>query len=446
MANTRAIACQIIHDIVQKKTSLIHLEQLLASYSKDSQGLNPNDKAFVQALCYGVCRQYYLLKAIIEPHIKKKPKEIVLHLLFIGLYQLKFMNQPGYATIHETVSACKPLKIEWAKGLINALLRKLSGLPLDESKYLAETRYAFPNWLFQRIRKAYPEQWRDILIQSNEHAPMFLRINETIVSTSSYLDLLSQHNILASRVPLIQNCLQLETPTGVDQLPNFENGWCSVQDYSAQFAAQILAPLAQKNLLDACAAPGGKTIALLEQNPNIQITAIDNNQKRLDKITQNVQRIFPETTRLDLICDHAENIKHWSDGTKFNTILLDAPCSATGVIRRHPDIKILRTEAEVKSITSIQKILLGKLWSLLEVDGYLLYATCSLLPEENIEQIKTFLESHENATEVGIEILQQYKVSHGYQLLPKIGDCFYYCMLQKSKVVYTESKDISGLI
>jgi 16S rRNA (cytosine967-C5)-methyltransferase len=437
MANTRAIACQIIHDIAQNKTSLIHLDQLLTQYCKGSQALSASDKAFVQALCYGVCRQYYLLKAMVEPHIKKKPKEIVLHLLFIGLYQLKFMNQPTYATIHETVSACKPLKIEWAKGLINALLRKLNDLPLDENKYLAETRYAFPSWLFQRIRKTYPEQWRDILIQSNEHPPMFIRVNETITSTSSYLDLLSQHDISAKSVPHIPNCLQLEKAAAVQKLPNFDKGWCSVQDYSAQFAAQILAPLIRKKLLDACAAPGGKTIALLEQNPNIHITAIDNNQKRLDKITENVQRVFPGTTRLSLICNQAENTEHWSDGAMFDTILLDAPCSATGVIRRHPDIKLLRTETEVEAITSIQKMLLARLWSLLEVDGYLLYATCSLLPEENAEQIKMFLSSHQDAREVDIEILQQHKIQHGYQIFPKIGDGFYYCLLQKSKVIYT---------
>ena len=437
MVNTRAIACQIIHDIAQNKTSLIHLDQFLTHYCKGKQSLNANDKAFLQALCYGVCRQYYLLKAVVEPHLKKKPKEIVLHLLFIGLYQLKFMNQPTYATIHETVSACKALKIEWAKGLINALLRKLNDLPLDESKYLAETRYAFPNWLFQRIRKAYPEQWRDILIQSNEHPPMFIRVNETIISTNSYLDLLSQHDISATSAPFIQNCLQLEKPIAVEKLPNFDKGWCSVQDYSAQFAAHILAPLARSKLLDACAAPGGKTIALLEKIFNIHITAIDNNQKRLDKITENVQRVFPETTRLSLICDHAENIEHWSDDILFDTILLDAPCSATGVIRRHPDIKLLRTEAEIENITSIQKTLLARLWSLLEVDGYLLYATCSLLPEENTEQIKIFLNAHQDATEVEIEIFKKHKTHHGYQIFPKIGDGFYYCLLQKSKVVYT---------
>ncbi|MDA7742049.1 16S rRNA (cytosine(967)-C(5))-methyltransferase RsmB [Francisellaceae bacterium] len=428
MKNTRAISAQIIHNILQNKTSLIHLEQSLERHELTSE-----DKAFIQALCYGVCRYYFLLQEALKPHLKKQPKPLAQCLLLVGLYQLKFMDQPNYAVIHETVSACKALKIEWAKGFLNAILRKLAQSDIIQpEKYLAEIRYAFPNWLFQRVLKTYPENWRDILAASNQQPPMFIRVNESVVSTDAYTELLGEEGIQVNNTP-IDSCLQLEKPMPVASLPNFDKGWCSVQDYSAQFAAHILAPLAKENVLDACAAPGGKTIALLEQNTDIQVTAIDNNPKRLDKIKENIARVFPETDRLSLICAEAQALDAWYENIPFDAILLDAPCSATGVIRRHPDIKLLRTEAEIEHIIEVQKTLLENLWKALKPNGFLLYVTCSILPEENHQQITHFLSTHPDAQEQPIETLNEHKNSNGpgYQLFPDLGDGFYYCLLQK---------------
>ncbi|WP_116963956.1 16S rRNA (cytosine(967)-C(5))-methyltransferase RsmB [Fastidiosibacter lacustris] len=421
--NPRAIACHIIHQIVQHKESLIHLDQLLKAYNLDRQNTR-----LVYVLCYGVFRHFFYLDACVDRLAKSKTKAKIRLISMVGLYQLLFMNKAKHALIHETVEACQELNLENAKGFINALLRKVA---LDSTVLPPMIGFPeIPDWLYGKLKKHYPYDIKCLIDESNKQAPMFLRLNQQKNQTE-LLTTLKQQGI-EYHITDLPYCIYLQQACNIDELPLFDEGFYTVQDLSAQYAAHILQPKPNEKVLDACAAPGGKSTHLLEYCPDIQLTIMDNNQKRFPRIKENIKRLQQLKLNITFLLHNATQAL--PQNSQFDKILIDAPCSATGVIRRHPDIKVLRTPEEVKSIVETQKAILNNLWQYLKPNGLMLYATCSILPEENDKQINSFLQNHLDAYILDIPILNfKAKQQHGYQLFPKTraGDGFYYCLIQK---------------
>ena len=364
--------------------------------------------------------------------LKKKHKDIEC-ILYVGLYQIIYQQTPSHAAVNEAVKAGKALKKPWSKGLINGVLRTYlrekdsihTRLNKDETAI-----YSHPQWLIGKLKKAWKDNWQDVLHAGNQHAPMTLRINTGMNTREQYLQKLRTANIPASTSDEVDSAVLLDKPVNVYDLPDFTRGACSVQDAAAQLSASLLQCEPKMKVLDACAAPGGKTGHLLELYAEINLIAIDNNLSRMERVKENLQRIGKQA---ELIQADAADTADWFDGDLFDRILLDAPCSATGVIRRHPDIKILRQPEDIPTLVQQQRNLLNALWSILKPGGLLLYATCSILPEENDKQIKTFTQKHNDVNIVPIDTTWGIQQAHGLQILPGITnmDGFYYSLLQK---------------
>src|SRR3990167_8242588 len=380
--NPRAEAALIVHDVIYKKQSL-RTEQVLP------RGDQPPN-ALIQELSYGTLRWYYRLRWIanqllLSPMPNKHHD--IFSLLLVGLYQLMFLRTPTYAAVSETVEAAKQLKKPWATKLLNKTLRKF----LIEKETLCaladkdlSAKYAHPLWLIQAIKKAWPDDWQNILFANNSQAPLTIRINPHKTTRDAYMDLLKKNGILADTIPTLLNAIRLKEAISVFKLPHFTQGWCSVQDAAGQHAAILLDCQPGQWVLDACAAPGSKTTHILERTPSLKcLIAIDKDQHRVKKIDDNIKRLALSRSSLQLITTDAANTAEWWDGKLFDRILLDAPCSATGIIRRHPDIKILRTPRDIEQHHETQLRLLNSLWPLLNENGLLLYSTCSVLPKEN---------------------------------------------------------------
>ncbi|MBK2124058.1 16S rRNA (cytosine(967)-C(5))-methyltransferase RsmB [Fangia hongkongensis] len=428
LTNPRAIACTIIHDILQNKDSLIHLDKRLNAYQ-----LSEQNRKLVYLITYGVFRHYFYLTTLLHSMLEKKTKAKVKTMLLVGLYQLIFMKkakESSYAIVDETLKGLDQLQLSQAKGFINALLRKIDKNKLTQ--YTPDTDA--PDWLIGKLNKYYGAQKaKEIIRESNLQASTFLRLNERHNIKES-LQLLSAENVTYKETTL-PNCIELIGNYNIAQLAGFPEGRFSVQDFSAQFAAHILDPKADECILDACAAPGGKSTHLLEKCKEISLYIMDNNEKRFSRIYENIARLQQSDLNIHYLCQDAS--LPLDNTPQFDKILLDAPCSATGVIRRHPDIKVLREADEVKEITKIQAKILRNLWLYLKPNGQLLYATCSILPEENEKQIHAFLSETADAKHEDIAALsQQTKLQYGYQLLPQShkGDGFYYCLLRKSLI------------
>ncbi len=418
--NSRAIACQNILNILNKKASLLTLDANLQKLE-----ISPKDKSFIKALCYDFFRHYYSLEQTIKPYINKKTKLKAKVIIMLGALQILEMNQPDYAVINESVNSCKSLNIDWAKGLVNAVLRKL--IKDIESVHLSFDTlksYDLPDWLTNKLKQQYPANYKDIFIASNKKAPMFIRLNKQMDSQKVY-SYLNDNGITYSTTRL-ENCLRLDTPIDVKNNLLFNSGFFTVQDMSAQYAGNIVQLEDNSQVLDACAAPGGKTTHLLEANPNINLTAIDLVDTRLKLLQNNLARF----NYSNVVTKKHDLTQKLND--KFDCIVLDAPCSALGVVRRNPDIKILRSEDDVKSIVKLQEQILQNLWeNNLNQNGHLLYITCSILAEENDKQIENFLAKNNNAKIKEIKELESFKKEYGYQILPSEneGDGFYYCLL-----------------
>jgi len=428
MSNSRATAAYIIAQVVTNGRSLA---TLLPGELAD---LPLADRGFVQQLVYGTLRFYFTLDALTKPLLQKplKPKDGDIHaLLLCGVYQLRHLDTAPHAAINETVAAAVALKKDWAKGLINAVLRNVQRQGDDLSQSLNDAqRAAHPDWLYGKLRKNYPEQLQSIIDANNDKGPMSLRINAQKTTRENYLTQLRDAGIAAVECQLSAQGVQLADAVDVSKLPGFADGLVSVQDESAQLAAELLPLAPQLRVLDACAAPGGKTAHLLEREPSLQLTAIDIDEKRLQRVKQTLTRL-----QLNAECIDADvgDTDSWWNGKAFDRILLDAPCSSTGVIRRHPDIKLLRTAADIEKLARGQFRLLEQLWELLAIDGYLLYATCSVLPQENSAVVAAFLKDHADAAEIEIDERYGIKQLHGRQRLPQVngGDGFYYALLRK---------------
>ncbi len=427
--NTRLIAARALSRVLQDGQSLTAvLESALKAVESGK------DRAFIQALCYGVCRTYHRLDFILSELLDKPLKDQdVKALALVGLYQLKYMRVKPHAAVSETVLAAR--KKPWAKALINALLRSY----LREQEKLEQkadnvqnAAVSHPDWLIKQIDQDWPQQAQKILLENNQQPPMALRVNLSRINRDSYLQQLSEEGILAAAVDFCPSAIILDKPVAVDLLPGFAEGLVSVQDTAAQLAAGLLDVQPGHRVLDVCAAPGGKTAHILEHQPQLkELVAVDVDESRLQRVSETLQRLKLPAT---LVVGDATNPQGWWDGQLFDRILLDAPCSALGVIRRHPDIKLLRRAEDIKPLRAMQKNILNAVWPLLAPGGIMLYATCSILKQENEQQIDAFLAEHPDAVELPIDAAWGFAGSHGRQIMTGelAMDGFYYARLGKS--------------
>lgn len=395
------------------------------------------DQAFVQALCYGVCRRYFhldaMLQLLLDKPLKAKDQDIYA-LLLIGLYQLTEMRVPSHAAVAETVDAAKSFKKIWAKGLINAVLRNYLR-HIDEITQKTEkdfsALYSHPVWLIDLLKQHWPDDWQEILTANNQHPPFVLRVNQQKISRAAYLEKLSAQELESTAIPETPSGIVLTQPVDVEKLPGFMQGEVSVQDGAAQLVASLLKLEPHLRVLDACAAPGGKTTHMLELQPDLkEVVAVDVEASRLQGVHENLERL---QLSAELIVADVGDVESWWDKQLFDRILLDAPCSATGVIRRHPDIKLLRRADDIHALAAEQTHLLTALWPLLKTDGLLVYTTCSILPEENTQVLQAFLAAHPDAQEIKISAEWGNACSIGRQILPGMHgmDGFYFACLRK---------------
>lgn len=422
--NARFEALQFLIQLTENKTTLS------AFFSKTKV-----HTPLTRALCYGVSRQFFRLEAIADCLVSKRPKEKQVWLLILlGLYQLRFMQQPAYAVVQETVALLKPMKHLWAKGLVNAVLRNACRQEQEINARLNKDEaylYAHPPWVLEALKSAWPKDWLSIVEANNTHPPMVLRVNVLKDSVDNYIQRLKEAGIASSPHLVALQGIVLDEAVNVEDLPGFREGDVSVQDGAAQLAAHLLDLKPNLRVLDACCAPGGKTCHILETEPKLQACiALDLDDKRLLRVEENLKRLQLQASVLQ---GDALKPETWWDGMLFDRILLDAPCSATGVIRRHPDIKLLRTKEEVNYIIQVQQQLLATLWPLLAPGGRMVYATCSILPEENAMQLERFVESTPDCKVIEVPSSWGIVSGPGIQILPgqDTMDGFYYGVLEK---------------
>jgi 16S rRNA (cytosine967-C5)-methyltransferase len=357
------------------------------------ESLPPALHPLIQELAYGTVRWIEqlsaLLNTLLDKPLDRKQQELET-LLLIGLYQLLYMRVPPHAAVNETVAATVLLDRGWAKGLVNAVLRR-AARELDRlrEEIAADERLAcaHPEWLLTRLKQAWPHDWRAIATANNVRPPLTLRVNLGRIRRAAYAGKLAHLGLSAHTLPEVDTALVLESPVGVEALPGFREGEVSVQDAAAQLAAPLLDAQTGMRVLDACAAPGGKAAHLLEHTPGIRLTALDIDPDRLRRVRENLTRLG---LGAEVVAGDAGHPEAWWNGEPYDRILLDAPCSATGVIRRHPDIRLHRTPAAIDQAVTRQARLLDALWPLLAPGGKLLYVTCSILPEENSQQTAAF--------------------------------------------------------
>ncbi|ETF05474.1 16S rRNA (cytosine(967)-C(5))-methyltransferase RsmB [Pseudomonas moraviensis] len=429
--NPRLAAAKALAAVLSGKASLN------SSLPTQLDKVEDRDRGFTQDLAFGTARWQPRLSALAEKLLQKPFKAAdadVEALLLVGLYQLLYTRVPAHAAIGETVGCADKLKKPWAKGLLNAVLRNAqreSETIFAELERDPVVRMAHPRWLQKSLKAFWPEQWEAICAANNAHPPMILRVNRRHHSRDAYLALLGEAGIAATPCVYSRDGIVLEAAADVRSLPGFAEGWISVQDEAAQLAADLLDLAPGQRVLDACCAPGGKTCHILEAEPALAgVVAVDLEAKRLVRVKENLERLGLDA---ELIAADGRDIDKWWDGKPFQRILLDAPCSATGVIRRHPDIKLTRQPDDIVALAQLQGELLDAMWKTLEVGGILLYATCSTLPTENTEVIAAFLERTPGARELDLATAAGIKQPHGRQLLAQQGghDGFYYAKLIK---------------
>ncbi|MBS1220666.1 MAG: rsmB [Proteobacteria bacterium] len=428
--NIRAIAAQALGQVLSEGRSLAAV--LPSALVRTA----PRDRGLLRELCYGVCRWQPELQRLLDGLLDRPldPRETVVRaLLLIGIYQLHHLRIPDHAAVAETVAAARQLRKSWAAGLTNAVLRSFPRRRMEllaQVEADAEARTAHPRWLLEWLQRDWPDDWPAIVAANNARPPFTLRVNRLQGSRDVYRARLAAAGKNAEPVAAAATALALAEPVEPAALPGFAEGWASVQDAAAQLAAPLLGVEAGMRVLDACAAPGGKTAHLLECAPDLDLTALDQDVERLEKIQDNLHRL---RLHAHLVPGDATQPAAWWDGVPYDRILLDAPCSATGVIRRHPDIKLLRRETDIAALADRQQAMLAALWSLLRPGGRLLYATCSVLRQENEQVVAAFLAARPEAREQPILADWGCAVAHGRQILPgEAGmDGFYYAALVK---------------
>ncbi|WP_346795715.1 16S rRNA (cytosine(967)-C(5))-methyltransferase RsmB [Halomonas sp. Bachu 37] len=426
----RAAAARALVPVITAKGSLASL---------DEHSVIARDRALFKELCFGTCRRLPRIEALAALLLKQafKPRDSDIHaLLLVGIYQLLYLRIPAHAAVGETAGAARLLGKSWATRVLNGCLRRLQResealqAEVDQDPNVA---LEHPPWLLDALRQAWPEQWCAIAETNNQPGPMTLRINARHLDREAYLEKLTTQGLDGFLCPHAPDGITLQNPCDVAALPGFAAGQVSIQDEAAQLSAALLGPaLAPRpgaRVLDACCAPGGKTGHLLEQF-DIELTALDSDNTRLARVEDTLSRL-----KLDAELLHGDaTTRDWWDGTPFDAILLDAPCSGTGVIRRHPDIKRLRREKDIAALANLQARMLDTLWPLLRTGGTLLYATCSVLPQENAEQIDAFLARTPDAVVTTPEgVAWGIPSGKGRQLFPTEGshDGFFYARLEK---------------
>ncbi|EKO3469997.1 16S rRNA (cytosine(967)-C(5))-methyltransferase RsmB [Vibrio fluvialis] len=423
--NVRAAAAQVLFQVVDKGQSLS------MALPAAQQTIRPRDHALLQEICYGALRYLPRLEsianALMDNPLKGKQR-VFHHLILVGIYQLSFMRIPAHAAVGETVEGAQDLKGPRLRGLINAVLRNYqrNQKQLDAQAVSHNAgKYGHPSWLLKLLQNAYPQQWEAIVEANNSKAPMWLRVNHQHHDRDAYQALLNNENIDSSVHSQAEDALKLAAPCDVTKLPGFEKGWVSVQDAAAQLSLHYLQPQDGELILDCCAAPGGKTAHILERTQGSEVVAIDCDDTRLKRVHDNLKRL---NLSAKVVCGDARYPQEWWQGSQFDRILLDAPCSATGVIRRHPDIKWLRRAEDIAALAELQREILDAMWQQLKPGGTLVYATCSITPQENVLQVKDFLARTSDAQLVGSEL-----DNPGRQILPGEEDMdgFYYAVLTK---------------
>lgn len=426
-ATLRADAAKRIFAVLENRQSLREIPA--------SANLSKKDKAWSQEMVLGVMRQLPLLqlwlRQLLDKPLKNKQK-VIESLIIVGFYQIAFSRVSTHAAVAETVEACKLLGSPGLKGLVNGVLRNFIRQELAESQSdNPQINSGLPKWIYKKLASQPQIDLDQIITAISQKPPLWLRVNALKTSREAYVQLLEEQDIDYHLPENHPQGVILSKSTDVTQLPKFDEGWFAVQDGAAQMAAHLISPLAGERILDACAAPGGKTCHMLETQPHLkECIALDSDSKRLNRVSDNLQRLGLSAK---IIAADASQVGDWWDGEQFDRILLDAPCSATGVIRRHPDIKWLRKREDIDVLVNLQRTILTALWNTLKPGGTLLYATCSILQEENTLQIAQFLSEQSNAELVPIKDSETVTMP-GWQIMPgeQEMDGFYYACLKKT--------------
>lgn len=397
---------------------------------------DPRDRALFEAICFHALRHRRRYEHALSTWMPRPlpAREHLLHaLLLSGLAQLDALALPAHAAVSVTAEAARLIGRKTHVALVNALLRRATREAWPKMDAAPALAYSYPDWLVLRVQQDWPQDWRDILIAGNAIAPMWLRVNARISSREDYAERARSAGVVASAPSFPTPALRLEQGIAAMSLPGWKDGAVSVQDGAAQLAAEALAPQSAERVLDACAAPGGKSAHLLEFARGIALSAIDNDAMRLTRVADTLRRLHLDDA-VTLHCADAADLDAWWDGTPFDAVLLDAPCSATGIIRRQPDIKWHRRESDLTALTALQERLLDALWRVLRPGGRMLYSTCSILAEENAERIEAFLARTPDAAGQPLDARYGRIAGAGRQRFPGEDgmDGFFYALLRKN--------------
>ncbi|MDD2699636.1 MAG: 16S rRNA (cytosine(967)-C(5))-methyltransferase RsmB [Sideroxydans sp.] len=414
--------------IVKRVVDGSNLDRVLAERIAANPGFSPQQKGALQDLSYGTIRYYARLEFMLGKLLERPPRDKLLpYLLMVTMYQLEYSKAGSHVVVDQAVRAAKKLKSP-VSGVVNGVLRNF--LRQQESLRMAanarkSSRFAYQDWWIREMEQQYGERSTSILDAGNMHPPMTLRVNRRCTTTEDYMSLLEKADIGFQR--LTAEALLLTQPMSVERLPKFFEGWASVQDAGAQCAASILEIEDGMRVLDVCSAPGGKAMHMLEK-ANVELVAMDKDEQRLDRVRQNLHR---GKLNAEVICGDASQPDTWWDGKPFQRILADVPCSASGVVRRHPDIKWLRRPADIVEFSEQQLRILQAVWPLLASDGKLLYATCSIFKQENQDVVDRFLATQRDASQAVINL--PFANDPPGQLLPcNQHDGFFYALLRKA--------------
>jgi 16S rRNA (cytosine967-C5)-methyltransferase len=431
---SQQIAAHAVNQVLLGRNLTLALPDAQARFPQAT----PQQRGGAADLSYGTLRFYGEVDAYLNQLLEKPLSDERIHvLLLVAIYQLLHDKADAFTVVNQAVHAVsqmkRPAPKSWAKGLVNAILRNF----LRQKNQLAAAfeanevaTYSYPQWWINKIKLQYPNDWQGILLAGNQHPPMTLRVNTNKVSVDEYIQLLARQDIEASQIGA--QAVILKKPIAVEKVPGFNDGVVSVQDYGAQLAGPLLDVQRNMRILDACCAPGGKTGSILEL-ADVEMTGLDSDETRLQRVQSNLNRLNLKASLI--VGDAAE--RAWHDGKSYDRILADVPCTASGIVRRHVDIKWLRREADVAAFAAQQARILPNLWQMLAKDGKLLYVTCSVFDEENQGQIDSFLSNHVDAVQLPIDGFvhhQLINVTHANgQLIPTTAhDGFFYALLQKT--------------
>ncbi|MGA8260736.1 MAG: 16S rRNA (cytosine(967)-C(5))-methyltransferase RsmB [Arenicellales bacterium] len=424
----RAAAAGVVLDVAYRGVSL---DALLADRAAL---LNGEDRGLFLELSYGALRWFWRCKGVMDRLVDRplrRRDQVIEALMIVGVYQLDQMRLPPHAAIHTTVESCAALGRAGFRGLVNGVLRNFQRRR-DEllDALLPHARDAHPEWLWRVIGEQWPREAQAVIEANNDRPPMMLRVNVRHGSAARYVEELRAQGIEGRAVEGVPSAVILSRPVNVDRLPGFSRGRVSVQDVSAQLLAGLISPCPGHRVLDACAAPGGKLTHILELFPDLEAQAIEVDSKRALRIDENLERLGLSAK---VRTADASELDRWWDGRPFDLVVLDVPCSGSGVIRRHPDIKVLRRASDVDGFAATQRHLLDRLWTTVKPGGRMIYVTCSILARENQDQVDDFLKRTPDCDEEPVRLPFGMALARGWQILPERGggDGFYYASLAR---------------